>query len=72
MSEVQRDQIRQRVWDAERVAGWYIWAVLEQALDTAPITTKMSATFSIGVSKMVGSSEDMYQGPTHMAEIYSQ
>lgn len=72
LSEVQRDQIRQRVWDAERVARRYIWAVLEQALNTAPITTKMQAALVIGVNNMVGSSEGMYQGPIHMAVIYSQ
>ena len=72
LSEVQREQIRQRVWDAERVARRYIWAVLEQALNIAPITTKMNASLSIRVNNMVVSSEKMYQGPTHMAEIYSQ
>ncbi|MCK4782217.1 MAG: hypothetical protein KAV87_00600 [Desulfobacteraceae bacterium] len=72
LSEVQREQIRQRVWDAERVARRYIWAVLEQALNIAPITTKMNASLSIRVNNMVVSSEKMYKGPTHMAEIYSQ
>ena len=72
MSEVQREQIHQRVWDAERVARRYICAVLEQPLNTVPIATKMQAALSIGVDNMVASSEKMYQGPTHMAEIYSQ
>jgi len=72
LSEMQREQIRRRVWDAERVARRYIWAVFERALGTPPITSKIQAAFFVGVHNVVVSSEDMYQGPTHMAVIYSR
>lgn len=72
LSEVQRDRIRQRVWDAERAARQYISAVLEQSLKTDPFTSKTQATCLIEINNMVASCQEMYQGPTHMAVIYSQ
>jgi len=71
LSEAQRDRIRQRVWDAERVARRYILAVLKIALGAEPFREDMTATLSIGIQNLVTSNEGMYQGPTHMAFIYS-
>jgi len=71
LSEAQRDQIGQRVWDAERVARRYISAVVNMALGTEPFSKTMTGTMFIGVQNMVVSSEGMYRGPTHMADVYS-
>jgi hypothetical protein len=71
LSEAQREQIQKRIWDAERVARRYIWAVLGQALNVHPVKNTMQATLSLDLNNMVIPDEKMYQGPTHMAEIYS-
>lgn len=71
LSEAQREQIQKRLWDAERIACRYIWAIFRQALDTSPITNTMQAAISMRLQNVVISSEKMYHGPTHMAEIYS-
>lgn len=71
LSEAERDQIRQRVWDAERVARKYISAVVNTALGAKPFSKTMTATIFIGVENVVVPSEGMYQGPIHMADVYS-
>ncbi len=72
LSEAQREQIRQRVWDAERVARRYVWAVFEQALDSPPVSGKMQAASPGDLQNVVAGREGMYRGPTHMAVLYSQ
>lgn len=72
LSERQREQIRQRVWDTERVARRYIWAVFEQALGVQPISDTIKATFFLDIQNSVASKEGIHRGPTHMAIIYTQ
>jgi len=72
LSELEREQIRQRVWDAERIARRYIWVVFEKALNTRHITDTMKASVFFGALQMVVSNEGMYRGPTHMAVLYCQ
>ena len=71
LSEVQREQIRQRVWDAERVARRYILAILETALGAEPLKETMTASVRLLLHDAVVSRESMYRGPTHMAVVYS-
>jgi len=71
LSEEQRDKIYQRVWDTEQLARRYISSVFEKAFGVRPFSKKMSAGISVKIQNMVVSREDMYQGPTHMAFIYS-
>jgi len=71
LSEVQRDRIRQRVWDAERLARRYVLTVLETALGAKPFSEGMTATLLLGIQNVVASSEGMYQGPMDMAVVYS-
>jgi hypothetical protein len=71
LSEMQRERIRQRVWDAGRVARRYVLAVFETALGAKPFSKGMQASFILGIQDAVVSNEDMYQGPTHMAVVYS-
>lgn len=71
LSEVQRERIQQRVWDAEKVARRYILTVFETALGAQPFSKGIKAALWLGIQNSVVSSEDMYQGPTHMAVLYS-
>lgn len=71
LSEVQRDQIRRRVWDAERIARRYILTVLETALGMEPFSEGITAALFIGIENTIVSSKAMYRGPTHMAAVYS-
>jgi len=72
LSELQREQIRHRIWDVERVACKYIQSVLQKTLHISSITPITKASVFLGVQDSVGSQEGMYRGPTHMAIIYSQ
>jgi len=71
LSEAQIDQIRQRVWDAEKTARKYILATLKKALGAATVNQGLTASVSLDMHNMVPSSESMYQGPTNMAVLYS-
>jgi hypothetical protein len=68
LSEVQREQIFNRAWEVERIARQYIMTVLTAALGVEELSTDQ---FFFMASKGVFSSEGMYQGPTHMAVLYS-
>jgi hypothetical protein len=69
LSALQRQRIQERIWDAERIARRYILIVLEKALGVPPFSKGIKASQFIGVSCV--SHEGMYQGPTHMAVLYS-
>lgn len=71
LSEIQRDHIRKRVWDAESIARRYILAVLEKALNIR--LTRSSGMFAASFTPLHGvmNQPSMYGGPTHMALLYS-
>lgn len=71
LSEAQRDLIRQRVWDAEKITRKYILSILKIALHFEPSNGTIYAAISFNSKDWVMSCEDMYQGPIHMAIIYS-
>ena len=71
LSEVQREQIRRRIWDVERFARGYLLVVLQTALGAKPFSKGMQASLFVSVQNAVVSSEGMYKGPTHMAIVYS-
>lgn len=69
LSEVQREKIYDRVWDAERIARKYILKVLELVVGKSLFEEQMTASLFIPVT--VISNEQMYKGPIHMAQIYA-
>jgi hypothetical protein len=71
LSEAQREIIRARVWDAERVARRYIAKVLESVTNKSLFVQQMTASLYLPVQNSVISNERMYRGPTHMAQIYA-
>jgi hypothetical protein len=71
LSEIQRDQINNRVWDAEKVSRKYINSILEQIFEIPKGDTKMSGFLFLGVDEAVIPKPDMYKGPTHIAIMYS-
>lgn len=71
LSEAQRQQIHRRVWDIERTARRYIMEVLKVALGVQPLQEKLTASMPLPMQNAVLSSANMYQGPTHMAVLYS-
>ena len=68
LSEEQRNFISQRIWDVERVARHYILTVFRDGLGIERFSESMKACLPIG--NVVVRSEEMYQGPKHMAIIY--
>ncbi len=69
LSEVQREIIYDRVWDAERIARKYILKVLELVIGESLFEEKVFASFFVTPS--VISDEHMFKGPIHMAQIYA-
>jgi hypothetical protein len=72
LSERQREHISKRTWDVESIAREYILTVLTTALGVEEeISEGIAQSLFMTPSNMVTSSEGMYQGPTHMAVLYS-
>ena len=61
-------QVRQRMWDVERIAAQYILSVFKKALGMQPLSEGITASMD-GLLGII-SCEHMYQGPTHMAYLY--
>jgi hypothetical protein len=68
LSAHEMEHIRQRIWDVERIAAQYILSVFKKALGMQPLSEGITASRA-GLG-MIVSSEDNYQGPTHMALLY--
>lgn len=70
LSEAQREMIYSRVWDVERLARRYILNVLELIQGKSVLVKQMNGSLNIPLENMIISSERMYSGPIHMAQIY--
>jgi hypothetical protein len=70
LSEAQREIIYARVWDAERLARRYIVKVLELVMGKSLFVQQMTSSLYHPIQNAIISSERMYKGPTHMAQIY--
>ena len=68
LSAGEMEHIRQRMLDVEHIAVQYILSVFKKALGMQPLSEEI--TVSMAGLSMIASSEDMYQGPTHMAYLY--
>lgn len=69
LSDLQRQTIKNRIWDIENIARKYLINVLKITMGKNPFVEKMIKSVSFEVS--VGAKEEQYVGPTHMAEIYA-
>ncbi|HZO87182.1 MAG TPA: hypothetical protein VFB38_02505 [Chthonomonadaceae bacterium] len=70
LDKLAREQIANRVWDAEKIARLYIIRVLQKALGAPALGQLITASASLPLQNAIFSSENMYKGPTHMAFIY--
>ena len=71
LSEEERDKIHQLVWDTEQLARRYIFHVVEKALGIKPFSNEITAARFLSIQNGIAPREGMYQGPTHMAILYS-
>lgn len=71
LSELQREHIFKRAWDVESIARQYIMMVLTTTLGVEELSERIAQSVFITPGDAVVSSEGMYQGPTHMAVLYS-
>lgn len=71
LSEAQREAIFGRAWDVERTARKYILKVLEIVTGHGLAECEILESVSPRLREGIVSSEKMYKGPIHMAEVYS-
>ncbi len=71
LSEAQREQVLMRAWDVERIASTYILKVLENITGYKLAGHEIIEGICPRLREGVFSSESMYRGPIHMAEVYS-
>lgn len=70
LSEAQREMIYNRAQDAERLTRRYILKVLELVMGKSVFVNQINLHLIFSPESFTISSERMYSGPTHMAEIY--
>ena len=71
LSEAQREAIFARAWDVERIARQYILKVLETVMARELEESEILESVSPRLREGIVSNESMYNGPIHMAEVYS-
>jgi hypothetical protein len=71
LSEAQREAIFARAWDVERIAKQYILKVLETVMARELEESAILESVSPRLREGIVSSENMYKGPIHLAEVYS-
>lgn len=71
LSEIERDRIRKRLWDAEQIARRYLLTVISDALGVQLEQGDMTASVFISPRDMIPSGENMYKGRRHMALFYA-
>ena len=69
LSDLQRQEIKDRVWEIENIARQYLVNVLELVIGEKPFAEKMIK--SMVVPFQVSSKEEQGVGSTHMAAIYA-
>lgn len=69
LDDLQRQRISDRIWDIERIARQYLVNVLRIIWNRSPFKQRMIK--SMMVPFQIVSHESMYNGPIHMAEIYT-
>ena len=71
LSEIERDRIRRRLWEAEQTTRRYLLTVISDALEVKLEQNSISASLFIGPGDMVPSNGRMHKGPKHMSIIYA-
>ncbi|AFS81264.1 hypothetical protein NKOR_06965 [Candidatus Nitrosopumilus koreensis AR1] len=70
ITESEREKIKNRLWDAERVARGYLLKILKTLFGIEHFSTKFTAEIFVSAGNMVGSKGMKYGGPVHMAILY--
>lgn len=70
LSEIEREMIANRLFDAERVARSYLHSIIEDCFAMSPLKTQMQAEIYMSAGSMVASGGATFAGPTEMAIVY--
>jgi len=70
ISEAERHRIAQRVWEAERTARQYVASFVAAVSGVRPVP-EMVATVQMNLLNSVAEGGARYEGPTHMARLYT-
>jgi len=68
LSDLQRQHIKDRIWNIEDTARKYLVTILTQIIGKDPFPEKMIKAMIMPFS--ISAKEKQYVGPTHMAELY--
>ena len=71
LSEAQREVVLTRAFDLENIARSYLHKVIEKVTGVNLEDHMILESISPGLNQGINSNEGMYQGPTHMAIVYS-